>query len=283
MKKIFFAQYCTICYKINNIKMKLSITQIDTACMLIDINGYRILTDPAFDQAGGEYASGGNRILKKFQSPAISPEELGPVDLVLISHDQHKDNLDNAGREYIKTVPLILSTREARERLDLDTVQGLDEWQTYMVNTPKVPGLRITATPCQHGSDEELHRIAGHVLGFVLEWDGQQGGVWYISGDTVFFPGVEEVGSRYTIDTAILHIGRAGFPAQIGERYLTFTVAEAIKVAELFKVNRLIPTHREGWEHFQEQPEFAHQQILSAGLKNRLLWLEPGIPVSLEV
>jgi L-ascorbate metabolism protein UlaG (beta-lactamase superfamily) len=38
--------------------MELRITQIDTACMLLDINGFRIVTDPAFDQAGGEYLSG---------------------------------------------------------------------------------------------------------------------------------------------------------------------------------------------------------------------------------
>ena len=33
--------------------MQVTITQIDTACMLIDINGFRIVTDPAFDAAEG--------------------------------------------------------------------------------------------------------------------------------------------------------------------------------------------------------------------------------------
>lgn len=201
----------------------------------------------------------------------------------MLSHDQHKDNLDNAGRAFLETAPQILSTREAKERLGLDTVAGIDEWETFPVDTTKVPGLRITGTPCQHGSDEELHRLAGHVLGFILEWDGQKNGALYISGDTVFFPGVEEVGRRYTIDTAILHIGRAGFPAQIGDRYLTFTAEEAIKVAKLFHVNKLIPTHREGWEHFQEQPAYAHERINAAGLADKLVWLEPGVPVGIEI
>lgn len=263
--------------------MQLTITQIDTACMLIDLNGFRIVTDPAFDQAGGSYQSSANRVLKKFQSPAIQPEDLGPVDLVLLSHDQHKDNLDNAGRAFLHTVPAIISTPEAQQRLELDTVIGIEEWHATAIATDKVPGLRITATPCQHGSDEELHRLAGHVIGFILEWEGQARGALYISGDTIFFPGIEEIAARYTIDTAILHIGRAGFPAQIADRYLTFTVAEAIKTAQLMKVRRLIPTHREGWAHFQETPEFAHQRIIAAGLESKLVWLTPGQPVVLEM
>jgi L-ascorbate metabolism protein UlaG (beta-lactamase superfamily) len=262
--------------------MHLTITQIDTACLLIDLNGFRILTDPAFDAAGGSYLGSAGRTLHKTQSPAIRPEDIGPVDLVLLSHDQHKDNLDNAGREFLNTVPQIISTREARERLGLETVNGIDEWETIAINTEKVPGLRITGTPCQHGSDEELHRVAGHVLGFILEWEGQEHGAFYISGDTVYFKGIEEVAERYTIDTAILHIGRAGFPAVIGDRYLTFTAAEAIRTARLMKVNKLIPTHREGWEHFLEKASDAHRQIVEAGLEDKLVWLEAGKPTTIE-
>ena len=246
--------------------------------MLIDLNGFRILTDPALDEAGGVYPASAGRVLKKIQSPAIWAADLGPVDLVLISHDQHKDNLDNAGREFIQTAPMIISTREARERLGLDTVIGIDEWETVAVLTDKVPGLRITGTPCQHGSDEELGKAAGHVLGFILEWDEQERGAFYISGDTVYFKGIEEIADRYKIDIAILHIGRAGFPAQIGDRYLTFTAAEAIRTARLLNVNKLIPTHREGWEHFLEDAAEAHRRIIDAGLGNKLVWLEPGIP-----
>jgi L-ascorbate metabolism protein UlaG (beta-lactamase superfamily) len=263
--------------------MKVSITQIDTACMLIDINGFRIVTDPAFDEAGGTYRSGSGRILKKTGSPALHPGELGHVDMVLLSHDQHKDNLDNSGREFLQTVSRIISTKEARERLGLAAVTGIDEWETVSIGTDKVPGLSITGTPCMHGSDEELHRAAGHVLGFILEWDGQKNGVLYISGDTVFFKGIEEVAERYTVDTAILHIGRAGFPAQIGERYLTFTTDEAIHAAKMMHVARLVPTHQEGWEHFQESRGRSKEQIIAAGLGDKLVWLTPGQPVELTI
>jgi len=263
--------------------MQVTITQIDTACMLIDINGFRIVTDPAFDAAGGTYQSGSGRILKKTGSPALHPSELGHVDLVLLSHDQHKDNLDDSGREFLNMVPQIVSTREARERLGLTTVTGIDDWGSVSIDTDKIPGLTITGTPCMHGSDEELHHIAGHVLGFILEWDGQENGVLYISGDTVFFKGIEEVAERFTVDTAILHIGRAGFPAQIGDRYLTFTTEEAIHTAKMMHVNKLIPTHQEGWAHFLESRAQSKAQILAAGLGDKLVWLTAGQPVEITI
>jgi len=263
--------------------MQVTITQIDTACMLIDINGFRIVTDPAFDAAGGTYQSGSGRILKKTGSPALHPSELGHVDLVLLSHDQHKDNLDDSGREFLNMVPQIVSTKEARERLGLTTVTGIDDWGSVSIDTDKIPGLTITGTPCMHGSDEELHHIAGHVLGFILEWDGQENGVLYISGDTVFFKGIEEVAERFTVDTAILHIGRAGFPAQIGDRYLTFTTEEAIHTAKMMHVNKLIPTHQEGWAHFLESRAQSKAQILAAGLGDKLVWLTAGQPVEITI
>ena len=263
--------------------MKLTITQIDTACMLIDINGFRILTDPAFDPAGGTYVSGSGRILKKTKSPAITPEELGIVDLVLLSHDQHKDNLDDAGREYCRTAPVVISTREAQERMGMDNVTGIDEWQTVRMVTDKVPGFRITGTPCQHAPDKEGVKVSGHVLGFMLEWDGQEKGALYISGDTVYFEGVEEIAARYRVDTAILNVGRAGFPAQMGDKYLTFTVAEAIKLAQLFRLNKLVPTRFEGWEHFQEGPALTHDRIVESGLEEILVWLVPGKPAQIEI
>jgi len=263
--------------------MQVTITQIDTACMLIDINGFRIVTDPAFDAAGGTYQSGSGRILKKTGSPALHPSELGHVDLVLLSHDQHKDNLDDSGREFLNMAPQIVSTKEARERLGLTTVTGIDDWGSVSIDTDKIPGLTITGTPCMHGSDEELHHIAGHVLGFILEWDGQENGVLYISGDTVFFKGIEEVAERFTVDTAILHIGRAGFPAQIGDRYLTFTTEEAIHTAKMMHVNKLIPTHQEGWAHFLESRAQSKAQILAAGLGDKLVWLTAGQPVEITI
>ena len=74
-------------------------------------------------------------MLVKTSGPAIPPEALGPVDAVLLSHDQHPDNLDTLGRAYLATVPLVLSTASASNRLG-GTVQALPNWERTELPRP---------------------------------------------------------------------------------------------------------------------------------------------------
>ena len=259
--------------------MKVSFTQVDTACMVININGFVIVTDPAFDTEGTIYE--GPRILYKTGSPRLQPEDIGPVDLVLLSHDQHKDNLDNAGREFIKTVKQVISTPGAVERLAQNNVTGLNEWESITIATDKVPGLRITATPCQHAPTQEQTKISGHVIGFMIEWEGQQGAL-YVSGDTVYFDGIEEIAKRFKVHTAVLHVGKAGFP-DINYMPLTFTTEMAIQTARLMNVKKFIPTHFEGWKHFNERSDYLYDQVMHSDIKERLVWLQPGTPAVIEI
>jgi L-ascorbate metabolism protein UlaG (beta-lactamase superfamily) len=259
--------------------MKVSFTQIDTACMVININGFVIVTDPAFDTEGTVYE--GPRTLYKTGSPRLQPEDIGPVDLVLLSHDQHKDNLDNAGREFIKTVKQVISTPGAVERLVQNNVTGLNEWESITIATDKVPGLRITATPCQHAPTQEQTKISGHVIGFMIEWEGQQGAL-YVSGDTVYFDGIEEIAKRFKVHTAVLHVGKAGFP-EINYMPVTFTAEMAIQTARLMNVMKFIPTHFEGWKHFNERSDYLYDQVMHSDIKERLVWLQPGAPAVIEM
>ncbi len=77
---------------------KLSVTYIGGPTALFDFDGVRLLTDPTFDPAGGEYPSG-PAILRKLIGPAIAVDDLSAIDYVLLSHDHHWDNLDRAGRD----------------------------------------------------------------------------------------------------------------------------------------------------------------------------------------
>jgi L-ascorbate metabolism protein UlaG (beta-lactamase superfamily) len=260
--------------------MKVSFTQVDTACMIININGFVIVTDPAFDKEGTVYE--GARTLYKTGSPRLQPEDIGPVDLVILSHDQHKDNLDNAGRAFIKTVKQVISTPDAVERLAQGNVTGLNEWESVAIVTDKVPGLRITATPCQHAPTHEQTKISGHVIGFMIEWEGQQKGALYVSGDTIYFEGIEEIAKRFKVHTAILHVGKAGFP-QINYMPITFTTEMAIQTVRLMNVEKFIPTHFQGWKHFNEKPEYLYDQVTHSDIKEKLVWLQPGTPTFIEI
>ncbi|MBX6768326.1 MAG: MBL fold metallo-hydrolase, partial [Actinomadura rubrobrunea] len=75
---------------------------------VLELGGLRLLTDPTFDPPG-DYPIG-DHVLTKTAPPAVDAAAIGAVDAVLLSHDQHPDNLDRAGRALLDTVPLVLST-----------------------------------------------------------------------------------------------------------------------------------------------------------------------------
>lgn len=78
---------------------------------VIDIGGLRIVTDPTFDAAGP------HGYLTKTAGPAVGANELGPVDLVLVGHDLHPDNLDEHGRAFALAAPLVLTGPRSASRL----------------------------------------------------------------------------------------------------------------------------------------------------------------------
>ena len=84
--------------------------------VLLEVGGLRLLTDPTFSPAGNHETTPG-RPLTKTEDPAISLATIGSIDAVLLSHDQHADNLDPAGYAVVAAVPLTLTTPAAAERL----------------------------------------------------------------------------------------------------------------------------------------------------------------------
>jgi len=265
--------------------MKVTITHIDTACILININGFKILTDPTLNNKDGwlpQYVSSPLAFSKKYIDPAISAEEIGKVDLVLLSHDHHNDNLDKKGRVFIKTVPVVLSTRDAVKRLKNNNTVGLDNWEEYFIEDQRVKGLKITAIPAQHTNIKQLDKTMGKVLGFTIEWEGQKNGCIYVSGDTVLFDGIYELAKRKKVHTAILHLGSGAFPYLKRSLRVTMNGEEAIKVSSLLKANNVIPIHYEGWWHFKQSVTSLKKEIQHSNENEKFIWLKSGIETEIK-
>lgn len=107
----------------------LRITQIGGPTVLIEVGGWRLLTDPTFDPPGRRYSFGWGSSSRKTAGPAIAASELGPVDAVLLSHDHREDKLDAAGRELLSTVDTVLTTAAGASRLGRGA-RGLVPWAT---------------------------------------------------------------------------------------------------------------------------------------------------------
>jgi L-ascorbate metabolism protein UlaG (beta-lactamase superfamily) len=259
--------------------MKISITHIGTATVILEIGSLRILTDPALEAAGKHYAFAFGTGSTKTQEPVFPPHGLGEFDAVLLSHHQHADNLDDAGLEVLRRTPVTLSTRGAAAKLGSPAV-GLEPWQSHELGRAGGTRLRVTATPARHGPPLSLPFV-GPVVGFIIEGDGLENGPLYISGDTVWFPGVAEVARRFKVGTALLHVGGVQFGISGPIRY-TFDGAEAAMAAAALHPKLIIPLHYEGWTHFAETREATAAAFEQAGLAERVRWLERGAPTPID-
>ncbi len=251
---------------------QLTFTYIGGPTALLEFGGLRLLTDPTFDPAGEDYKTQ-VYTLHKLAGPALSAESIGRIDAVLLSHDMHFDNLDRAGRALLVRAGKILTTPAGAGRLG-DHALGLAPWQS--VDLPAQGGrtLRVTGTPARHGP---AGMDRGPVTGFVLAFTDSPQSAVYISGDTVWYPGVDEVSQRFSVRAAILFMGAARVP-EVGPAHLTFTAAEAVEAARVFSEAIIVPLHYEGWAHFSESRPQIEAAFAAAGLEGRLRWMERGVP-----
>jgi L-ascorbate metabolism protein UlaG (beta-lactamase superfamily) len=250
------------------------ITHVGGPTALISLGGLALLTDPGFDQPGDYVLPG--RTMTKLTGPAIQPEDLGPIDAVLLSHDQHVDNLDMSGRELLASVPVVLSTPEAAERIE--GVRGLKNWDSVELPRPDGATLTVTGLPARHGP-EGCESVTGTVTGFLLSGEGLP--TVYVSGDNASVDLVSEIAERVgRVDVAVLFAGAARTVLFDGAP-LTLTVGDAVEAARILAPAAIVPVHTEGWAHFSEGPDLLAAGFADAGLADRLHVPVAGKPVAL--
>jgi L-ascorbate metabolism protein UlaG (beta-lactamase superfamily) len=238
---------------------------------VLQYGGVRLLTDPTFSPAGVHESAPG-RTLTKTEDPAIGVGAVGPIDVVLLSHDQHADNLDPAGREVLGTVPLTLTTEAAADRLG-GTARGLRRWQRVSVPGPAGGGIEVIGVPARHGP-VGCEPVTGEVTGFVLRGDDLP--TVYVSGDNAAIELVRDIAEQIgTVDVALLFAGAARTSLFDGAP-LTLTSADAATAARLLDARWVVPVHVQGWAHFSEGPDEVRAAFSAAGLTDRLRFLAPG-------
>ena len=227
----------------------ITLTHIGGPTTLIEAEGWRILTDPTFDAPGRTYRFGWGTSSRKTTGPALPVDQLGPIDAVLLTHDHHADNLDDAGRTLLAGIRTVLTTTSGANRLG-GNGRGMRDWDTTRLEAPGRPTITVTATPCRHGPPGS-RRIVGDVIGFALAWTGQQHGALWISGDTVLHRGVRDIARRIHVGTAILHLGSVRFPIT-GPLAYTMNAHDALELGRLLQPTTTFPVHYEGWTHFHQ-------------------------------
>src|SRR5882757_3836730 len=170
----------------------LAISVLGGPTTVIDIAGLRVVIDPTFEPPGQK------GYLTKTAGPAVPSAALGDIDVVLISHDEHPDNLDADGRRVALAAPLVLTHPRAADRLG-PNAKGLEPWQA--IDLPGGNGaesLTVQAVPAVHGPADGQRNERGHVncevTGFVLS--GADVPTVYLSGDNASVGAVKAITER---------------------------------------------------------------------------------------
>ncbi len=242
------------------------LTLVGGPTALIRYGGLRWLTDPTLSPPG-TYDG-----LVKTTGPALAQDQLRPIDVVLLSHDHHADNLDPAGRELLTDAGRVLTTTAGSRRLGAGTT-GLEPWDELQLDE-----VRVTAVPALHGPPGS-ERVTGPVIGFVLAAPGE--GRLYVSGDNASVDVVAQIAKRVgPIDVAVLFVGAVQIAQRFDGAFLTLSGERAAIATELLGARKVIPVHFEGWTHFTQGLDQVRSAFAGYGLSDRLLAAERGQSVS---
>jgi L-ascorbate metabolism protein UlaG (beta-lactamase superfamily) len=253
----------------------LSLTLVGGPTALIEAAGFRLVTDPTFDPPGEYRLSYGT--LTKTLAPALSADAIGAADAVLLSHDQHWDNLDHSGRAFLSKAARVFTTVAGAARLE-GRAEGLKPWDSKQLTRPDGTKLTITATPARHGP-AGIEPLSGDVIGFVLSFEPASIPPIYVTGDTVWYDGVAEIARRFHVGVVLLFAGAA---QPRGPFHLTMDTNDAIETAHAFPDAVIVPIHRDSWAHITQGSDELEQAFAALGLRSRLLMLAPGVAAAIE-
>jgi L-ascorbate metabolism protein UlaG (beta-lactamase superfamily) len=210
------------------------LTLVRNATLLLEVEGRRVLVDPALDDAGARPPVGNTE--PPLRNPVVplplpAEEVVRDLDAVLVTH-LHRDHLDEAGERLMpRDVPVFCQPAdEARLRelgFDARPVEDELDWD----------GHRIARTGGRHSLDPSVEPGLGPVSGFVL-------GDLYVVSDSVWCDEVEAALTRWRPRVAVVNAGAARF---VGSGPISMTAADVREVAG--RVPMTVAVHLEAMNH----------------------------------
>ena len=214
---------------------KLRVTWLGHSTVLLEIDGFRVLTDPVFGERASPVSFAGP---KRFHPVPATIHELPALDAVLLSHD-HYDHLCAPTMRALASMDMPIVTSlgvgvrlesmgVARERItELDWGEDVD-----------IQGLRFTATPSQHFSGRSMtDRNRTLWSSWVIRGDDTK---VFFSGDSGLTDQFRATGDTYgPFDLVMLEIG--AFHEAWGDMHLG--PDNALRAFQMLGGGTLLPVH----------------------------------------
>ncbi len=215
----------------------LRVTWLGHSTLLLEIGGYRVLTDPVWGARASPSRLAGP---KRFQPVPVALGALPPLDLIVISHD-HYDHLDYRTIRALRHagVPFVTSLGVGAHLeywgVPPAQIHELDWWQSFRLPTGE---LSITATPSQHFSGRWLKSRNSTLWSSLVIRGGRH---------TVFFSGDTGLTTEYSairercgpFDLVMLEVG--AFHPSWGDMHLG--PHNALKALSLLGNPPFLPIH----------------------------------------
>jgi L-ascorbate metabolism protein UlaG (beta-lactamase superfamily) len=214
---------------------EIAVTWLGHASALLRVDGVTLLVDPVL--AGGIPGAA-----KRLRPAPLTPEQLPPLDALLISHD-HYDHLDAPTLRRLPRTTRVLAGAGSRPwfaRQGFTDVTELDWWENVDVG-----GVAVEFVPAHHWSRRTLldtcRRLWG---GWVVT--GSDGRSVIHAGDTGYGPFPARIAARHRdlghdIAVAVLPVG-AYAPRKL-LRGVHMDPAEAVRAAGDLGVRHVVPVH----------------------------------------
>jgi len=192
--------------------------------------------------------------------PCSPQEVIAGIEMALISH-LHSDHFDPAAQELLpKTIPILCQPGDAAE------IESMGfRSVTPVKDTVNRQGIRITRTPCQHGTGAVLGEM-GDAFGFVFEAVNEPTVYW--AGDTIWCEVVAEMIHRMQPDVIITHSCGAMWGDQV---LIVMDAAQTVAVCRAAPNSTVIATHMEALDHATVTREALRKYAETQGIKPRKL------------
>jgi L-ascorbate metabolism protein UlaG (beta-lactamase superfamily) len=250
----------------------LSVTFLKHASVMVQDGGQRLLIDPIFTEPFW--------FIRDFTPLAFEPEAIPAPDHLLITHG-HLDHLDSASLKRLPKDTHVVAPPGYGEIFDeagltrRSELDWFDHWRGS--------GFTVTLLPCNHWTMR--NPIAGPNLGLWGSYLIQtpSGRTLFISGDTAYFDGFDQLGAEGDIDLAIFNLG--AYEPRWFMAGSHINPRETVQALIELNAKKLLITHwgtyQLGDEPVHFPPQHIREEMQRAGLADRLIEWTHGQTVML--
>ena len=257
-----------------------TLTFIGTATVLVRHGGFTFLTDPNFLHAGERAYLGKGLWSKRLTEPAMSIDQLPPLDFLVLSH-HHGDHFDRVAAAGLdKDLPIITEPHGARklERQGFRHVIALRTWESQMI-TQGSQAVEVTSLPGRHAPGP-VQAMIPPVMGSLLAFSdaGRTTFRLYVTGDTLVFDGLREIRQRHPdIDVCLLHLGGT----RVAGVLLTMDAAQGVEALRIVAPRAAVPIHFDDYTVFKSPLDDFRAAMARSGLPTHVRYVDRGQTIEL--